>query len=94
MNTLVFAFAGAVFAINVAVTIALLRSKSFNRGQLVGQSLLVWLVPAIGAIVVWFVFKEESRPFRGASNEANELTEWQATNYESSHHESGGGHEH
>ena len=89
MDTLAIVVAVAVGATNAFVTIAIIRGrnlKSLTRAQVVAQSLIVWLLPVLGAIVVWLVLREESQPFRPPSNEANPYTEFTASNYDSQHH--------
>ncbi len=44
-----------LFVINIAVTIFLFRRDDLEAFQKYAQSLFVWLIPLIGAIVMWRV---------------------------------------
>ena len=57
----------ALVAANLLVSIILWRSPIPTRGQQVGQSLIIWLVPVLGFAVVWY-FLCESRRTGGSSS--------------------------
>jgi hypothetical protein len=58
----------AIVLLNVAVTVALLRSQDYGRDQKVIQALLVWLLPPIGALVVLHFVRESRTLHRGQLN--------------------------
>jgi hypothetical protein len=57
----------SLFATNLLVSVLLWRSPIPTRGQQVGQSLIIWLVPVLGFAVVWY-FLREGRNAGGSSS--------------------------
>lgn len=55
----------ALVAYNARATWLLWRAEDFELGQKIGQTVFVWLVPVIGAVVVMNVLKPEVRVYRG-----------------------------
>ena len=47
---------------NLIVTILLLRAPDYDRSQKAIQTLLVWLLPVIGAVLVWQFLRAERVP--------------------------------
>jgi hypothetical protein len=62
----VFSAAVAVLAVlNANVCVAVARSAVYSHHQKVAQFALIWLVPVIGALIVWLVLRQaaaERRP--------------------------------
>lgn len=46
-----------VLVLNVLVTIFLLSRADLGKSQKVGQIVIVWLIPFLGAIGIWFLNK-------------------------------------
>jgi hypothetical protein len=44
--------------LNAAATFVLVRSGRYDRGQKILQTLLVWLVPVVGALLVWALARD------------------------------------
>jgi hypothetical protein len=44
--------------LNAAATFVLVRSGRYDRGQKILQTLLVWLVPIAGALLVWALARD------------------------------------
>ena len=54
-------FAAVVLiAANLIVCFRVLRSGSYDVSQKIGQMLMVWGVPILGASVAWYFLKEET----------------------------------
>ena len=47
----------AVFFLNVALTIIIVKQAQMDRSKKVLQLALLWLVPLIGALLIIYVFK-------------------------------------
>jgi hypothetical protein len=54
----------ALFLLNVAVSVFLIRRDDLERFQKVAQAFIVWLVPIVGAIFVWRLNKKYDAPLR------------------------------
>lgn len=50
----------ALLAANLIVCFRVLRSGSYDVSQKIGQMLMVWGVPILGASVAWYFLKEET----------------------------------
>ena len=50
----------ALIATNLIVCFRILRSGSYVISQKIGQMLMVWAVPLLGASVAWYFLKEET----------------------------------
>jgi cyanate permease len=58
---------GVLFLLNVAATIAVWRTPLYEPSQRVRQTLIVWVLPAVGALlilVVWWSAREDSSRHR------------------------------
>lgn len=51
----------AVIAFQVWLTVRVFRTKTFERKQQILQAQLIWLVPIIGAGLVFTILQEEDR---------------------------------
>jgi hypothetical protein len=60
MNAILTLIVGVVVALNLLVGLRLAKSHSYSTGQKLGQMTMIWALPLIGAIVVWFVMAEPS----------------------------------
>jgi hypothetical protein len=49
----------ALAAIQIWLTVRVWRSPSFERSQKILQSKLIWLVPVVGAVLVFSLMPEE-----------------------------------
>ena len=45
--------AGALAIANLWVSVSVIRSPFYSRGQKLAQCLIVWLIPLFGAIGIW-----------------------------------------
>ena len=43
---------------NAALNLAILRTASYSTGQKTVQSLIIWLLPLLGALLVWVMWKQ------------------------------------
>jgi hypothetical protein len=57
MNVLLFVLLGILLLGNLAVSVAILRAATASR---VRYFLIVWLMPVVGAFVVWHMLREET----------------------------------
>ncbi len=65
-----------VLLLNAFVSVALLRSGVYSKGQVVAQSAIVWLVPLLGAAFVGlFLLSQSTR--QKASDRGSEHENWQ-----------------
>ena len=46
---------GAWFFLNVIVTICLTLRDDLEKGQVIGQAVIVWLIPFFGALGIWLL---------------------------------------
>jgi hypothetical protein len=62
------AYAAVVVLIvaNVALNLAVLRTASYSTGQKTVQSLLIWLLPLLGPLLVWVMWTQIQH--EGAAN--------------------------
>ncbi|CAN94116.1 hypothetical protein predicted by Glimmer/Critica [Sorangium cellulosum So ce56] len=67
-DILVGAALAAVLAFQVYVTVRVFRSRVYEPKQKVWQAQLVWLLPIIGAGLVFSILQEEDRAHRDASS--------------------------
>ncbi|AUX43308.1 hypothetical protein SOCE26_047530 [Sorangium cellulosum] len=58
----------ALFAFQVYVTVRVFRSRLYEPKQKVWQAQLVWLLPIIGAGLVFTILQEEDKAHRDASS--------------------------
>ncbi|MBK7582725.1 MAG: hypothetical protein IPI67_21330 [Myxococcales bacterium] len=59
----------ALVAGQVWLTVRVWRSKSYERSQKMLQSKLIWLVPVIGAVLVFSLMPDEDDALRRPKNE-------------------------
>jgi hypothetical protein len=67
-DILVYAALAAVLAFQVYVTVRVFRSRVYEPKQKVWQAQLVWLLPIIGAGLVFSILQEEDKAHRDASS--------------------------
>jgi hypothetical protein len=60
-------FALPIVVLNVAVSIAVARSKAFSSLQKLAQCAVVWVLPVLGALAIFFVSRHISRAPPGAN---------------------------
>lgn len=70
------AFGLLLIVINIAVTVAVFRSESYERNQKRLQLFVIWLLPVVGAAFTWYVLREEERPSRRSGDSGNEYLWW------------------
>ena len=58
----------ALVAFQVWLTIRVFRSRSYERKQKVWQAQLIWLLPILGAGIVFTILQEEDKAQREASS--------------------------
>ena len=68
-----FVMIDAYLLMNAIATIYVIRRGSLNVAEMIVQTLLIWLVPVIGVVVLIFIHWQESkitsrRPRNAASN--------------------------
>jgi hypothetical protein len=93
---MLFALITAVLLLDLAVGIAVARSDLYEPRQKRFQYLLIGLVPVIGALIVWFFLREQSREpaARNAELSGNPYLWWNEPDEhegQSSHHGDGDG---
>jgi hypothetical protein len=64
---LAFLLLGAL-AFQVWLTVRVWRNRFYERGEKLLQSKLIWLLPVIGAVLVYSLMPEEEEPRRPDSN--------------------------
>ena len=67
------ALIGGVVLFQVYVTYRLWRSNAFEKAQKVAQSKLVWLLPMLGAVIVFSVLMDEEKHARGDTDGGTHL---------------------
>ncbi len=66
-------FIGSLLVIgNLLITVAVVRSPSYERTQKVFQVLLMWLLPVLGGIICWYMLREDSHSAFSGSGGDNE----------------------
>ena len=58
---LIFGFGLLLVIVNGVVTIAVYRSESYEPKQKLCQLFVIWLVPIMGSVFLWYVMREDSR---------------------------------
>lgn len=58
----------ALLSFQVWLTARVFRSRLYERKQKIWQAQLIWLVPVIGAGIVFSVLQEDDRAQRGVSS--------------------------
>lgn len=56
----------------VFVTVRVWRTKVFERAQKINQSRLIWLLPMLGAVIVFSVLTDEERFVAKAEQDAGQ----------------------
>lgn len=64
----------AVVAFQVYLTVRVFRSRMYERKQKVWQAQLIWLVPVIGAGLVFTILQEDDRSEREAERAARDAS--------------------
>ena len=59
---LMLSIVAALFLLNLAASIVILRDAYSERRQKILQTVLVWLVPIIGALLVFGVHRQSQKP--------------------------------
>ena len=70
MNYITYIVATVIVLLNIYATVRLWRSDSFNQFQKTAQSVIVWLLPVVGAVMVIAFIKEDETP-KGPDNPNN-----------------------
>ncbi len=74
---LIFGFGLLLVIVNSVVTIAVCRSESYEPRQKLFQLFVIWLVPIIGSVFLWYVMREDSgSDFRSSGDRGNENVEY------------------
>lgn len=60
MNIVFWLAVVALIAANLVVCFRISRARSYVASQKIGQMLMVWGVPLLGASVAWYFLKEET----------------------------------
>ena len=58
MSVVLILLAVLLVGLNSAATYILVRSQRYERRQKILQALLVWLVPVIGALLIWTLARD------------------------------------
>lgn len=74
---LIILLAGVVIALNIGVSVFIVKQSEFEKTQKLLQVSIVWLIPIIGAISIWLVLrgltskpKEINREFGGGPQDS------------------------
>jgi hypothetical protein len=59
-----YAILSTLFIINIAVSIFLFRRDDLESFQKISQTIFVWLIPLVGAIVMWRVNKSHDISYK------------------------------
>ena len=62
-----------VVLFQIYVTVRLYRTSAFERAQKMAQAKLVWLLPMLGAIIVFSVLSDEERHTRNDGSSGSQL---------------------
>jgi hypothetical protein len=77
MNILIVGFVVSVVPMNAVVTFLLTRTDLFQPKQKVAQTLIVWLVPVIGAVgIAVFLYSNHERPHVRSHHIPQEESDW------------------
>lgn len=74
--------AGGLAAANLLVSLYLAKRDDLSLGQKVGQCVLVWLIPILGALGIWFFHRNNDnagigkRPVGGGPNDSIGVSKW------------------
>lgn len=66
MNSILFLLITLAVALNTYATVVLVRSPRYDRAQKWRQCGLIWLLPVIGAILVWSLAHDAKAPMFSA----------------------------
>ncbi len=78
---------------NVIVTVGVVSSRVYYTKNNLYKIFLVWLVPVFGALVCWYVLREEQHSFQRASGPDGTTGDCDyETGFDHGHHGDGGGH--
>jgi hypothetical protein len=58
----------AVAVLQVVLTVRVWRAQSYDRGQKMAQTKLIWLLPVLGAVLVFSLMPDESETHRPRSH--------------------------
>jgi ABC-type nickel/cobalt efflux system permease component RcnA len=79
--------------VNVIMTIGVASSQAYDTAQKLYQVVLIWLVPVFGALVCWYVLREEKHLPRQASESDGTTSDSDfEINFDHGHHGDIGGH--
>ena len=59
MSPFIIGISGSVLALDTIVSLCVLFSRAYVRSQKALQLLLIWLLPVLGALIVFWVFAED-----------------------------------
>ena len=65
-------FSCVIVLVNFYVTLRLWKLETLELFQKVAQSLIIWLVPIIGALIIWLVIKDDESPPSGRNPNDNQ----------------------
>jgi hypothetical protein len=51
----------SIVILNVGVSVVVARSKAFSRSQKLAQCLVVWIVPLVGSVAIFFISRHIAR---------------------------------
>lgn len=61
-------FSSALIFLNVLVTYSVLKDKNIENKQKYFQLLIIWLIPVIGAIIEWYIYRETRKYVKKATH--------------------------
>ena len=82
-------------ALNIVVSLQVLKTKVYERSQKIAQFAVIWLLPLLGALICFFTLRQITSTKVQSETEivSNEYTENYAENYEIHRHSSDNHHQ-
>lgn len=62
MNDLIIASILAVIVFNIYVTVRVLLKTEFNQFQKIVQNVIIWIIPILGALLIFFFIRDDEKP--------------------------------
>jgi hypothetical protein len=68
LTNILYAVAVIVIVLNIYVNFRLILSSDFDRFQKIAQSIIIWVIPFFGAVIVWFIVSDSGGKGPGQRN--------------------------
>lgn len=91
MNALIICLVLLLLAVNTSVTVLVSKTPFLERRQMLAQSIVIWLLPFVGAILIAvFLFSNREQVHQRSQHDRDENDQW--TGGDGLHHHGGDHH--